>query len=69
MKTGVQSNIASGGAGSARTRLTPVVLQVLPSLETGGGGVERATIDVAAAITASGAPAFVASSEIGRAHV
>ena len=61
MKTGTQSNIVSGGEGPARTRLAPVVLQVLPSLETGGGGVERATIDIAAAITASGAPAFVAS--------
>jgi glycosyltransferase involved in cell wall biosynthesis len=62
MKTGAQSNIVSGETESARTRLAPVVLQVLPSLETGGGGVERATIDIAAAITASGAPAFVASS-------
>lgn len=62
MKSAVPSNIASERAGPARARLAPVVLQVLPSLETGGGGVERATIDIAAAITASGAPAFVASS-------
>jgi len=62
MKTAVQSNVASDRVGSARARLAPVVLQVLPSLETGGGGVERATIDIAAAITANGAPAFVASS-------
>ena len=62
MKTAVPSNIASGRAGPARARLAPVVLQVLPSLETGGGGVERAAIDIAAAITANGAPAFVASS-------
>jgi len=61
MKTAVPSNITSGRAGSARARLAPIVLQVLPSLETGGGGVERATLDIAAAITASGAPAFVAS--------
>ena len=60
--TAVQSNVVSDRAGPARARLTPVVLQVLPSLETGGGGVERTTIDIAAAITASGAPAFVASS-------
>lgn len=59
--TTVQSNSVSDRASPARARLTPVVLQVLPSLETGGGGVERATIDIAAAITASGAPAFVAS--------
>ena len=58
----VQSNRASEPARPARARLAPVVLQVLPSLETGGGGVERTTIDVAAAIAASGAPAFVASS-------
>ena len=37
--TTVQSNPVSDRAGPARTRLTPVVLQVLPSLETGGGGV------------------------------
>ncbi len=62
MKSAVQSNMANEPAESGRARLTPVVLQVLPSLETGGGGVERTTIDVAAAITASGAPALVASS-------
>jgi glycosyltransferase involved in cell wall biosynthesis len=60
--TAVQSNIVSDRAGPARARLTPVVLQVLPSLETGGGGVERTAIDIAAAIRANGAPAFVASS-------
>ncbi len=62
MKTGTQSNSGNDGAGPARARLAPIVLQVLPSLETGGGGVERTTIDIAAAITANGAPAFVASS-------
>lgn len=62
MKTAVQSNSANERAESTRARLAPVVLQVLPSLETGGGGVERATIDIAAAITANGAPAYVASS-------
>ena len=60
--TAVQSNPGDQPARAARTRLAPVVLQVLPSLETGGGGVERTTLDIAAAITASGAPAFVASS-------
>ena len=61
MKSAVPSNIANQPATPARARLAPVVLQVLPSLETGGGGVERATLDVAAAIRATGAPAFVAS--------
>jgi glycosyltransferase involved in cell wall biosynthesis len=61
MKSTVQSNVANEPANAGRARLTPVVLQVLPSLETGGGGVERATIDIAAAIRANGAPAFVAS--------
>lgn len=62
MKTATQSNNESNDTGSARQRLAPIVLQVLPSLATGGGGVERTTLDVAAAITASGAPAYVASS-------
>ena len=38
----------------------PVILQVLPALET--GGVERTTVDVAAAIVEAGARAIVASS-------
>lgn len=62
MKTAEQSNKVSEPAAMARPRLTPVVLQVLPSLDIGGGGVERTTIDIAAAIRANGAPAFVASS-------
>jgi glycosyltransferase involved in cell wall biosynthesis len=37
----------------------PVVLQVLPAL--GGGGVERGTVEIAAAITAAGGRALVAS--------
>ena len=37
----------------------PVVLQVLPAL--GGGGVERGTVEMAAAITAAGGTALVAS--------
>ena len=39
----------------------PCVLQVLPALETGGGGVERSTIDVAGALVAAGARSLVAS--------
>ncbi|MFQ5971346.1 MAG: glycosyltransferase family 4 protein [Alphaproteobacteria bacterium] len=37
------------------------VLQVVPALETGGGGAERSTIDVAAALMARGHRAVVAS--------
>ena len=39
----------------------PCVLQVLPALETGGGGVERSAIDVAGALVASGGHSLVAS--------
>ena len=39
----------------------PVVLQVLPSLAQGGGGVERSAIDVAAAVAAAGGVSLVAS--------
>lgn len=39
----------------------PVVLQVLPSLDIGGGGVERSAIDVAEALVLAGKPAIVAS--------
>ncbi|NNE82873.1 MAG: glycosyltransferase family 4 protein [Alphaproteobacteria bacterium] len=62
MNSAAPSNTVSGQTDTGRARLAPVVLQVLPSLETGGGGVERATIDIAAAIKANGAQAFVASS-------
>lgn len=37
------------------------VLQVLPSMEAGGGGVERGTVEIAQAITESGGRALVAS--------
>jgi len=39
----------------------PVVLQVLPSLDIGGGGVERSAIDVAEALVLAGKKAVVAS--------
>ncbi len=42
-------------------RRLPVVLQVLPSLDVGGGGVERSAIDVAEALVLAGKPALVAS--------
>ena len=49
-------------AGRRDTDAAPLrVLQVVPSLERGGGGVERSTIDVAAAITETGGTAIVAS--------
>lgn len=50
--TNPSTNIASG-------KSTPVILQVLPRLET--GGVERGTIDVALAIKAAGWTPLVAS--------
>lgn len=62
MNTAAPSNGVRERTKGSRARLTPVVLQVLPSLETGGGGVERATLDIAAAIRATSAPTFVASS-------
>ncbi len=39
----------------------PVILQVLPSLASGGGGVERSAVDVAAGVAAAGGVALVAS--------
>jgi len=42
-------------------RRLPVVLQVLPSLDVGGGGVERSAIDVAEALVLAGKKAVVAS--------
>ena len=56
MKPTVQSNIHKKPENTVLS-----VLQVLPSLKTGGGGVERTTIDIAEAIINSGANAFVAS--------
>ena len=50
---------ATPATASARSG-RPVVLQVLPSLDT--GGVERGTIDIAAAIVKSGGTAIVVSS-------
>jgi len=42
-------------------RRLPVVLQVLPSLDVGGGGVERSAIDVAEALVLAGKKVVVAS--------
>ena len=42
--------------------MNPVVLQVLPSLDTGGGGAEQTAFDVAEALTKEQTPAFVTSS-------
>ncbi len=55
MNQAVDSSIAARPAGSR----TPAVLQVLPSLH--GGGVERGTCDVAAALVRAGWRAVVAS--------
>ena len=53
----------------------PRVLQVVPALRRGGGGVERSAIDVAAALAANGGASIVASAggemvhQLGRAGV
>ncbi len=51
--------LPASNAAARRRERAPAVLQVLPSLET--GGVERGTCDVAAALTRAGWRAFVAS--------
>src|SRR3546814_3590837 len=56
----------SESAADTASRL-PVVLQVLPSLEVGGGGVERSAIDVAEALALAGKKTIVASA--GGRHV
>jgi len=59
----------------AEKRHKPTILQVLPSLEAGGGGVERGAVDVAIAVAESGAKSLVASNggamvrELERANV
>jgi glycosyltransferase involved in cell wall biosynthesis len=50
-----ESTIVPGGA-----KPGPVVLQILPALET--GGVERGTVDITGALVAAGGTALVASS-------
>ncbi len=52
-----ESNIPGIGAKPSR----PTVLQVLPSLEVGGGGVERGTIDISLALANAGYGSLVAS--------
>ena len=46
----------------------PAVLQVLPALETDGGGVERGTIDIALALQKAGHRSMVASAGGGMTH-
>ncbi len=46
----------------------PAVLQVLPALETDGGGVERGTVDVALALQKAGYSSMVASAGGGMTH-
>ncbi|MBT3932103.1 MAG: hypothetical protein HOF34_15405, partial [Rhodospirillaceae bacterium] len=74
MNDGPDSNTKADDAASAARAATrdaaaretaarlPVVLQVLPSLDVGGGGVERSAIDVAEALVLAGKTAIVASS-------
>src|SRR3546814_6795527 len=54
-----EANIGVTRVQSASSQGGPVVLQVVPSLVT--GGVERGTIEIAAAIVADGGTAIVAS--------
>lgn len=61
---GAEGLVASGLWTAGRPR----VLQVVPSLEPGGGGVERSTIDIAWAIREAGGTAVVASSGGQRLH-
>jgi glycosyltransferase involved in cell wall biosynthesis len=63
--TGGRRAHPSTGAGGAKSR-RPVVLQVLPSLWT--GGVEQGTVDIAEAIVKAGGVALVASAGGPRAH-
>lgn len=56
-----------GDADDAGLSGLPRVLQVLPALEVGGGGVERATLDVAEALVDAGTKPVVASA--GGRHV
>ena len=56
MNSDTQAPTATADADSRQ----PVILQVLPSLET--GGVERTTVDIAAALVEAGAKAIVVSS-------
>ncbi len=65
---GVEPVNDGGGPGALWAAGRPRVLQVVPALETGGGGVERSTIDVAGAIVEAGGTAVVASSGGQRLH-
>ncbi len=56
------ASAASEAAARETAARLPVVLQVLPSLDVGGGGVERSAIDVAEALVLAGKTAIVASS-------
>ena len=56
-----EPDAASDAAARATAARLPVVLQVLPSLDVGGGGVERRAIDVAEALVLAGKTAIVAS--------
>lgn len=60
MTVNLQASEPDGSIGAPRSESgRPVVLQVLPALET--GGVERGTLDIAAAIVRAGGTALVAS--------
>src|SRR4051812_19187129 len=59
--TGRQNDtIRAGSPASSAEDRAPAVLQVIPSL--GSGGVERGTVEMAAALVAAGWKAYIASS-------
>jgi glycosyltransferase involved in cell wall biosynthesis len=62
-----QSSSMMANAQAATGSAMPRVLQVLPALEVGGGGVERATLDIAEALADAGTQPVVASA--GGRHV
>jgi glycosyltransferase involved in cell wall biosynthesis len=57
--TPAEADIQTSNTAPAPDAEAPAVLQILPTLET--GGVERGTVDIAAALTAAGWRAVVAS--------
>jgi glycosyltransferase involved in cell wall biosynthesis len=60
VRVGRENNRNMAFSGSTRVSVAPVVLQVLPSMV--GGGVERGTVELAAALVEAGWTALVASS-------
>ncbi|MCZ6606010.1 MAG: glycosyltransferase family 4 protein [Alphaproteobacteria bacterium] len=66
--TSIPDKQVAAGHVAAGARRRFCVLQVLPALETGGGGVERSTLDVASALARAGHRSLVASAGGPMAH-